>query len=104
MREKTKDAIEQLKEELMVVTRNKTTNATVMNLSSQLQKKNMIALEFAIQRALKEDGAEFSKKIDARLDALERAMQRAAEKQAASQRDSGAVAGMLARDVADAED
>ena len=92
----------QLKEELMVVTRNKTTNATVMNLSSQLQKKNMVALEFAIQRALKEDGAEFSKKIDARLDALERAMQRAAEKQAASQRDSGAVAGMLARDVADA--
>ena len=62
----------------------------------------MIALEFAIQRALKEDGAEFSKKIDARLDALERAMQRAAEKQAASQRDSGAVAGMLARGVADA--
>ena len=51
---------------------------------------------------MKEDGAEFSKKIDARLDALERAMQRAAEKQAASQRDSGAVAGMLARDAADA--
>ena len=102
VKEKTKVRLEQLKEELMIVTRNKTTNATVMNLSSQLQKKNMIALEFAIQRALKEDGAEFSKKIDARLDALERAMQRAAEKQAASQRDSGAVAGMLARDVADA--
>lgn len=102
VREKTRMRLMQLKEELMVVTRNKTTNATVMNLSSQLQKKNMVALEFAIQRALKEDGAEFSKKIDARLDALERAMQRAAEKQAASQRDSGAVAGMLARDVADA--
>ena len=102
VKEKTKVRLEQLKEELMIVTRNKTTNATVMNLSAQLQKKNMIALEFAIQRALKEDGAEFSKKIDARLDALERAMQRAAEKQAASQRDSGAVAGMLARDVADA--
>ena len=102
VREKTRMRLMQLKEELMVVTRNKTTNATVMNLSSQLQKKNMVALEFAIQRAFKEDGAEFSKKIDARLDALERAMQRAAEKQAASQRDSGAVAGMLARDVADA--
>jgi hypothetical protein len=102
VREKTRMRLKQLKEELMVVTRNKTTNATVMNLSSQLQKKNMVALEFAIQRALKEDGAEFSKRIDARLDALERAMQRAAEKQAASQRDSGAVAGMLARDVADA--
>ena len=102
VREKTRMRLKQLKEELMVVTRNKTTNATVMNLSSQLQKKNMVALEFAIQKALKEDGAEFSKRIDARLDALERAMQRAAEKQAASQRDSGAVAGMLARDVADA--
>ena len=101
IKEKTLERLRVLKEELIVVTRNKTTNATVMNLSNMLQKKNMVALEFAIQKAFREDGA-FSIKFDSRLDALENAMKIAAEKQAASQRDSGAVAGMLARDVADA--